>query len=117
DPLKASLDRDPQAGRIVGAKAAPFTSDASLHGAESLGIGIAAGHAEIFPDQRQVFLGDAQQIDALAAGDLDHGDVIFFRDFADADEIIRAGDAAVHAGDDAECAVILDIGMDAVIDV
>ena len=58
----------------------------------------------------------AEQIDALAAGDLHHRHVVFFGDVGDAPQFGGRGHAAAHARDDGERAVLLDVGVDAIVD-
>src|ERR1019366_5239246 len=69
--LVAVLDADGKTDRVLHAEAAPRRADAAFHGANRLGVGVAAleaGLEEIFPDVRQFLDGSAEQIDALAAG-------------------------------------------------
>ena len=44
------------------------------------------------------------------------GTLVFLGDVGDAAQLVGAGDAAVDARDDAEGAVLLDVGVDAVVD-
>ena len=113
------LDPDAEAGRILRAEAAPVGADAGLHRAQALGVGVAgdeAGLAEIGPDGRQVLLPDAQHVDALAAGDLDGRDVELVDDVGDGAQLLRRGHAAPHARHDRIGAVLLDVGVDALVD-
>src|SRR5882724_8340475 len=91
---------------VLRAEAAPFAADAGLHGAQGLGVRVAAGHADVLPDIDQVFLLDAQQVDALAAGDLDGGDVVLVDRVGDAAQFVGRGLAAPHARDDRVAAVL-----------
>ena len=80
DPLEFFLDGDAQRGGIISAKTAPLRADAGFARAKRLGIGVARDHGEIFPDGGQVFFFDAEQVDALAAGEvLRWGHGIFWR--------------------------------------
>ena len=101
---------------VLGAEAAPFAADAGLHRAQRLGIGVAAGHADVLPHGGQVFLLHAQQVDALAAGDLDRGDLVLVDRIGDAAELVGRGLAAPHARDHAVGAVLLDVGVAALVD-
>ena len=86
------LDADAEPGRILRAEAAPVGADAGLHRAQTLGIGVAgdeAGLAEIGPDGRQILLLDAQHVDALAAGDLDHRDLELVDDVGNGAQFLR----------------------------
>ena len=65
------------------------------------------------PSSSQIFgrssLRDAEQVEPLAAGDLDQRDLVLLGDVGDPAQLGRRGDAAVHARDDAERAVLLDV--------
>ena len=52
----------------------------------------------------------------LAAGELHHRHVVLLRDLADLDEVVGRGDAAVDPRDDRERAILLDVGVNAVVD-
>ena len=109
----------PRPGRILRAEAAPVGADAGLHRAQALGVGVAgdeAGLAEIGPDRRQVFLLDAEHVDALAAGDLDRRDLELVDDVGDGAQFVGVGHAAPHARHDRIGAVLLDVGVDALVD-
>ncbi len=80
DALEFLFDGDAEGGGIVGSKAAPIGTDAGFAGAEGLGVGVAGSHGEVLPDGGEVFFFDAQEVDALAAGEFDGGDVVFFGD-------------------------------------
>src|SRR3546814_13438713 len=70
-------------GRILCAEAAPFGPDAGLHSAQRLAIGVPRHHprsVEIGPHRGQILLLDPEDVESLAAGDLDHRPVIFFDD-------------------------------------
>ena len=72
-PLVALLDADGEADGVLHAVAAPGRADAALHGAQRLAVGVAAleaGGDQLFPDVGQLLDLGAEQIDALAAGDL-----------------------------------------------
>ena len=86
------LELDAEPGRILRAEAAPFGADAGLHRAQRLAVGVAGdepGGVEVGPDRRQVLLLDAEQVDALAAGDLDGRDVEFLGDVGDRAQFAR----------------------------
>ena len=90
--LVAILDLDRETDAVLHAVAAPGRAHAGLHRAHRLAVGVAgleAGIDQLAPDQRQLMHLRAQQIDALAAGDLGV-EPIFLRDLADGDELLRA---------------------------
>src|SRR5207244_1346706 len=64
----------------------------------------------------KVGLADAEQVDPLATGDFDHLDLVSIRDIRDAPQLVGRRDTAVHAGDDGEAAVLLDVRVDAIVD-
>ena len=68
------------------------------------------------PDGRQVVLLHAQQVDALAAGDLDGRDVELVGHVGDGAQLRRRGHAAPHARHHRIGAVLLDVGVDALVD-
>src|SRR6185369_12991593 len=107
---------DTGADRILGAEAAEIGADTSLHHSYTLGIGLAGRHAEIGPYLRQVLLGNTEQIDALAAGDLHHPDVILLRDIGDAPQLGGRGHPAANSRHHRKRAVALDVGVDAIVD-
>src|SRR6185312_3990252 len=108
-----------QASGDLGAEAAPLRADAGLHGAQALGVGVAGDHAggvEVGPHLGQVVLADAEQVDALAAGDLDGGDVELLHHVGDGAQFGGGGDPAPHARHDGVGAVLLDVGVDPLVD-
>ncbi len=114
--LQTPFQFDAGAGGILHAEAAELGAHAGLHHAHALGVGLAGRHAEIRPDLRQIGLLDAEQIDALAAGDLHHRHVVLVRDVGDAAQFVGRGHAAAHARDHGKRAVLLNVGVDAVVD-
>ena len=109
----------PKPGRILRAEAAPVGADARLHGAQALGVGVPgneAGLAEIGPHRRQVFLLDAEHVDALAAGDLHRRDGELVDHVGDGAQFLGAGHAAPHARHHRVGAVLLDVGVRALVD-
>ena len=71
--LVAVLELDREAHAVLHAVAAPGGADAGLHRAQRLAVGVAgfeAGVDQLAPDQRQLVHLRAEQVDALAAGDL-----------------------------------------------
>src|SRR6185312_13514464 len=102
---------------VLRAEAAPFRADAGLDRAQRLGVGMARGHADVLPDVLQVFLLHAQQVDALAARDLDGRDLVFVDRVGDAAQLAGRGLAPPHARDHAVGAVLLDVGVAAFVDV
>ena len=113
------LQLDPEPGRILRAEPAPFRADAGLHRAQSLAIGVTRDHAglvEIAPYRRQVFLLDAQKVDALPARHLHGRDLELVRDIGNRAQLARRRHAAPHARHHGEGAVLLDIGVNALVD-
>ena len=72
--------------RVLRAEAAELAAG-SLHGADGFAVRVTGGHVQVFPDARQVFLADTQQVDALAAGDLDHRHLVLVRHVGDASQL------------------------------
>ena len=71
--LVAILEIDGETDAVLHAVAAPGGAHAALHGAQRLAVGMAgfeAGVDELVPDERQLVHLRAEQVDALAAGDL-----------------------------------------------
>jgi hypothetical protein len=64
----------------------------------------------------QVFLLDAEQVDALAAGDLDRRHLVLLGASAMARSSAGVGQAAPHARHDRVGAVLLDVGVGALVD-
>ena len=109
----------PEAGGVLRAEPAPFGADAGLHRAQRLAVGMArdqARLAEIAPHRGQIFLPDAQQVDALSAGHLHGRDAELFRHDGDGVQFGGRGQAAPHARHHAVGAVLLDIGVHALVD-
>src|SRR5262249_8119137 len=111
-PLKLNSRTD----GILNAEPAELRAHAGLHHAHALGVRLTRGHAQLFPDLRQVFFFDSQQIDALASGDFHHRDLVFFGDIGDLAQLRRRSDASAHARHHAERAIVLNIGVHAVVD-
>jgi hypothetical protein len=65
--LERAFELDAGADRILRAEAAEIGADASFHHADALGISLSGRHSEVGPDFREIGLGDAEQVDALAA--------------------------------------------------
>ena len=103
-------------GAVLCAHAAPLAAHAGFDRAQRLGVGVAAGHADVAPHGLQVFLLHAQQVDALAARDLDGGNFVFVHHIGDAAQLIGRGLAAPHAGHHGIGAVLLDVGVAALVD-
>jgi hypothetical protein len=61
---------------------------------------VPARHGEIFPDCGQILLAHAQQIDALATGDLHGGNAVLVDDIGNAPQLGAVGHAAPHARHD-----------------
>ena len=111
-----ALQVAPQAAAVLRAEAAPFAAHAGLHGAQALAVGMTAGHADVVPHGLQVFLLHAQEVDALAARDLDGGDLVLVHHVGNAAQLGGAGLTAPHARHHAVRAVLLDVGVAALVD-
>src|SRR6185503_11161041 len=86
--LVAILQVDGEAHRILHAVAAPGRTHAALHRAQRFTVGVTRLEArvdELLPDERQLVHLRAEQVDALATGDLGV-QAVFLRDRADGDE-------------------------------
>src|SRR5579872_948777 len=114
--LQTPLQFDTGARGILHAEAAEFRAHASLYHANALGVGLTRRHAEIGPYFRQVGLLDSQKIDALASRDFHHPHFVLIGDVGDAAELVGCGHAPAHARDNREGAVLLNIGVHAVVD-
>src|SRR5690606_34359819 len=101
---------------VLGAEAAELAAHAGLHRADRLAVGVARLHPEVAPDIDQVLLAHAQQVDALAAGDLDHRHRVLVGDIGDAAQLGGVGHAALHLRDHRKRAVLLDVGVRALVD-
>src|SRR5690606_31736237 len=80
------LETDAEAGRVLRAEAAPFLADAGFDRSERLAVSVPgheASRAEIPPDRRQILLTNAEEIDALPAGQLHGRHAILLRDVRD----------------------------------
>jgi hypothetical protein len=88
------LQLDAHLHRALRAEAAMLGADAGLHGADALAVGVAGDHArraEVGPDLGQVFLLDAEQVDARAAGHLHRRHLVFLGDVGDGAQLGRRG--------------------------
>src|SRR6185437_15485151 len=113
------LDLDAEAGRILRTETAPFAADARFHRAQRLAVGMAghqAGLVEIGPDRGQLILARAEHVDALSARHFHGRNVVPVGRIGDGAQFVGRGDAAPHARHDGIGAVLLDIGVDALID-
>lgn len=73
-PAVAVLEVDGHPDRVLHAVAAPRRADARLHGAQRLAVGLPRLHADVdeaLPDRGRLLDAGAEEVDALAAGDLD----------------------------------------------
>src|SRR5690606_9928389 len=111
-----ALQRLAQRGRVLRAEAAPLRTDAGLHGAQGLGVGMPARHVEVLPDVGKVFPAHAEQVDALAARDLDGRYPVLLDHVGNAAQLARARLAAPDAGHHGVGAVLLDVGVVALVD-
>ena len=96
-----ALELDPDAHRVAEPEAAEVGADARLDRAHRLGVGVAGRHVELLPDRRELLLADAEQVDPLAAGDLDQRHLVAVGDVGDPAQLVGGGDAAADARDDA----------------
>src|SRR5438445_3058383 len=115
--LESSFEFYASLGGILHAEAAEIGADAGLHHANAFGVSLAARHAEVCPNFGQVGFFHAEEIYALTAGDFNHRHFVFFGDVCDTAELLGGGDAATHARDNGERAVLLNVGVHAVIDI
>ena len=110
------LELDARFCRVLDAEAAKIRAHAGLHHAHAFGICLARRHSQVCPDLRQVCLLDAEQINALAAGNLHHRHLVFFGHVRDAPKFFRRSHASTDARHDRKRSVLLNIGVDAVVD-
>ena len=99
EPHRKRSSLTPSPVEILGAEAAPVAADAGLHRAQALGIGLARDHAggvEVGPHRGQVLLAHAEQVDALAAGDLDGRDLELVGHVGDRAQLVRAWSSPPH---------------------
>ncbi len=75
-----------------------------------------AGGVEISPDGGQVFLPDAEDVEPLAAGHLDHRRIVFLHHIGNRAQFLGVGEAAPHARHHRIGAVLLDIGVQPLVD-
>ncbi len=65
---------------------------------------------------REIRLLHSQQIQALASSDLHHRHVVLLRDIRDAPQLCGRGHASTHARHHGKRSVLLNIGVDAIVD-
>src|SRR5260370_9293623 len=63
----------------------------------------------------EFLFGNADQVDALSTSELDHGDIVFFRDFGNTAQLLRRGNTAIDTGHNAKGRVFLDVSVYAVV--
>ena len=115
----AQLEGDGESDGVLHPEAAPRRPDARLHGAQRLAVrvtGLEPGVHEARPDGGQLLDTGAEQIDALAAGDLGV-EVEVASHLADDDEPLRRDLPAGDARDDRVRAVLLHVRHDVVVGV
>jgi hypothetical protein len=110
------LELDAHVHRQLRAEAAMLGADAGLDGADRLAVGVPGWHVEILPDADQVFLADAEQVDALAAGHLDRRHLVLLGDVGDAPQLGRGGQPTPHPRHDRVGSVLLDVGVRTFVD-
>ena len=71
---------------------------------------------EIGPDRGEILLLDAEEVDSLPAGDLDHAGLVLLRNIGDGAQLLRRGYAPPHAGNHGIGTILLDVGMRPLID-
>ena len=89
DALEPFFDLYAQRGAVTQTEAAEIGAHAGFAGAEGLGVGVARRHANLAPNVGQILLGNAQQVYALPAGNLDHLGLVFFGGVGDAAQFVR----------------------------
>ena len=117
--LVAVLDGDGHANAVENAVAAPGGAHAGFHGAYGLAVGVAgleAGVDQFAPDEGQFVHLCAEQVDALAAGDLGV-EVVFLGHLPQSDELVRRDLATGHARHHGIGAVLLHVGQEVVVGV
>ncbi len=93
------------------AHAAPFRANASFEGAQCFGVSEAGRHADVLPDRLQIFLFDTQQVNALAACDLDPWNVVFVHRVRNPAQLTGVGFSALHPWNHTVAAVFLDVSV------
>ncbi len=119
DAAIALLDADGEADRVLHAVAAPGRADAALHRAQRLAVGVAAleaGGDQLLPDVGKLLHLRAEQIDALAAGDL-RVQAVLLGDLPEGDQLVGRDLAAGHARHDRVQPAALHVGQEAVVGV
>ncbi|EKT80631.1 cellobiohydrolase A [Rhodococcus opacus M213] len=111
------LQVDRHTDGVLHAVSAPGGSDAALHGAQRLAVGLTGLHArvdETLPDRGQLLDAGAEQVDALTAGDL-RVQAEVAGHLADDDELFGGAFAAGHPRHHGVGAVLLDVGQEVVV--
>ncbi len=113
------LETNAESRRVLRAETAPFLADARLDGAQRLAVGVPRDEArvrQVAPDGGEVLLLDAEQVEPLAAGELDGRHLVFLGDLGDRAQLLRRRDAAPDPRHDGVRAVLLDIAVSALVD-
>src|SRR5262245_36278326 len=100
--LVAIFQFDRETDAVLHAVAAPRRTDAGLHGAQCLAVGMArfeTGRDEFLPDERQLMHLSAEEVDALTAGYLGV-ETESFGDLSDGNEFFRRNFPARYARHD-----------------
>lgn len=117
--LVALLQPHCHADTVADAEAAPRRSHAALDSPERLCVGVAGFHAcgdELAPDVEEfVFLG-AEQVYALASGDL-CVEVVLLGHLGDGQQLVRRDLAAGYPGDDGVGSIALDVAQEPIVGV
>ena len=116
EATEAPFDLGRQLHAVAEPEPAEVGADAALAGPVALAPGVAGRHVEVFPDRGQLVLRDADEVDALTAGELDQRDGVLLGDVGDPAQLGGRGDAAGHFRDHRERAVLLDVAVHPVVD-
>src|SRR5262249_40209725 len=119
EPPVTHLHPGRESDRILNAEPAPCRTDAALHGSQRLAVGVATletGRDQLRPDLGEEMHRRAEEVNALAAGDLGVKTVLA-GDFPQDDELLRSDLTAWHARHHGVQAAALDIGEEAVVGV
>src|SRR5204863_981420 len=116
EPLIAPLDLHAECRAVADTIPAELRAETGLAGAERLGVRVARRHPELAPHLGKLLLSHSHQIDALAARDLHHRHAVLLRHVGDAAQLLRRRDATEDARDHAVRAVLLHVGVYAIVD-
>ena len=103
-------------GTVLRTHATPFVPHAGFHGTQAFGVGVTAGHSDVFPDVDEVFFLHTQQVDTLTARDLHGRNFVFIDRVGNPAQFVRRGFTAPHTWHDRVGSIFLDIGVAAFVD-